>query len=426
VTSARPDTRYLATSPITTDTGQRLTNLTIAAPGGYEANSARTALDGDGAGRSIELKCEINSTNGGVLVDHGTGNSYRITVAIGGAVVFSDSSGTIKSIPAPGVGVGLKDYVIAWSTEPNPQTLGVGSGTALRSEFTVYDVAGAALTTEVATHDPVLASATGTLTVGGVYTGGVMTLTYANAIDAVRISSRFHTRVETREHFVAQTAAPSPLGPAACQLPVIPAGAITDGNVVGPAYQLAAASMQKGRDRDRLASPIIQWMNASAPTLSDDMKVAANVNPKHIWNMPEGGGWQQPLMWLVKRMVPRNIQYLRVEVQWATWETISGTTDLVELRAHSWNGNPLTATETANVLISRQVDDLVLGLGVRQVFAPLQVKRGPDGYTWIGLSARTDSGSGTGNASYVVRSMTAVPWVLADGYGGLAPGPFGP
>ena len=59
MTSARPDTRYLATVPITTDLGQRLVNLTAAAPGGYELASARLAIDGSGAGRSIELAVEL-------------------------------------------------------------------------------------------------------------------------------------------------------------------------------------------------------------------------------------------------------------------------------------------------------------------------------------------------------------------------------
>jgi hypothetical protein len=199
---------------------------------------------------------------------------------------------------------------------------------------------------------------------------------------------------------------------------------LTAGNVAGPGYQFAAASMQTTRDRHRLASPVVQWMQSSPPTLSDDMKAAAAMNPKHVFNM--GDGWQQPLMWLCRRMVPRHVQWLRVEVQWFTWESAPGVTDLVELRAHTWNDNPYTATADSNVTISRQVDDTSVGIGVRQTFDPLLVERGADGYTWIGLSARTDSGSGSGNASYAVRSMTAVPWVLGEGYNGQPPNAWGP
>jgi hypothetical protein len=426
VTSARPDTRYLATAPITTDIGQRLTNLTVSGAGGYELNSARTAIAGSGAGRSIEVACDLTNATTGVIVDFGTGASYRITVSAGGMVTFSGSSGTFKTLTAPGIAAGAQAYVIAWSTEPNP--LATGAGDAQRSEFLVYGgvAISPALVWDTAEHVVEPAAGSGTFTVGGVWTGS-LTLPFTGALTALRISSRFHTRVETREHFVAQTAAPTLEGPAACQLFPLPAAVCTNGNVIGPQYQLAAASMQTGRNRHRLASPLVQWQNASPPALSDNMKFADGVNPKHVWNMPGGEGWQQPLMWLCARRVPLNIMWLRVEVQWATWETISGATDLVELRAHTWSGNPLTATETHSVLISRQVDDGTNGLGVRQVFDPLLVKRDPaNGLTWIGLSARTDSGSGTGNATYWVRSLTVVPWVLAEGYGAQPLNPYGP
>jgi hypothetical protein len=419
MTSARPDTRYLATSPITTDTGQRLTNLTVAAPGGYELNSARTAIEGTGSGRSIELIADIDDGQVGVLVDHDNGASYRISVTAGGIVVFSDATGTVASITAPNVNGVAKSYVVAWSTEPNPL-----SPATPRSEFLVYDVAGAALTQTVVEHAGTAASATGTFTVGGVFGGAAMTLAYSPTIDAVRISSRFHTRTETREHFVAQTAAPSIDGIAACQLFPVPAALLTAGNVAGPGYQLSAASMQTTRDRHRLLSPVVEWIHADPPALADDMKAAAAMNAKHVFDM--GDGWQQPLMWLCRRMVPRHCQWLRVEVQWATYETVPGVTDLVELRAHTWNANPYTATADSNVTISRQADDTSMGIGVRQVFAPLLVERGPDGYTWIGLSARTDSGSGSGNATYKVRSITAVPWVLGEGYNGQPPNAWGP
>jgi hypothetical protein len=419
---ARPDTRLLLETSLTDDLGQRLTNLTSAAPGSREANSARTALTGAGSGRSFELTVQMDNASTGVLLDHDDGISYRITVATPGAIAFSNSDGTIMSLTASAIDAAPKTYVIAWSTEPNPGGSPGGSD-ELRSEFLVYDVAvGGSPVWDTATHKNIAASSTATLTVGGVYTGGAMTLAYSDTISVVRISSRFHTRTETREHFVAQTAAPTLEGPAACQRLPLPAAVLTNGNVVGPAYQLGAASMQTKRDRHRLLSPVEQWMNASPPTLSDDMR--DTVNPKHVLNM--GDGWQQPLMWLCWRPFPRHCTHVRVEVQWATWETVPGATDIVELRAHSWNANPYYATEDSNVLISRTSDDGVNGLGVRQVFPPLLVKRGDDGYTWLGLSGRTDSGSGSGNASYLVRSFTAVPWVLGDGYDGGQPNGWGP
>jgi hypothetical protein len=420
MTSARPDTRYLATASITTDIGQRLTNLTIAAPGGYETNSARTAISGTGAGRSIEMIADIDNAQVGVLVDHENGAGYRIRVTAGGVVVFSNSGGPVASITAPNVAAGVKSYVIAWSTEMNPG----GSGlTAQRSEFLVYDVAGASLSWTTATHATNPTSASATFTVRGVFTGGVMTLTYAPDVDAVRISSRFHTRMETREHFVAQTAAPSIVGVAACELIPFPAGALTNGNVVGPGYQFAAASMQTGRNRHRLLSPLVQWLNASPPTVGDDMR--DTFGPKAVYNMAEGGGWQTPSSWLCRRMVPRHCQWLQVEVQWATWNQGAGDPDLVELRCHAANNSPKTATEVATVTIDRTADDTIAGVGVRQTFAPLLVHRDQMGYTWLYLSGRTDSGSGSGNSNYRVVQWSIVPLVLGDGYNGQPPSGWG-
>lgn len=422
MTSARPDTRFLAVTTLATDLGQRLTNLTAAAPGAYEANSARTALTGAGAGRAIELACSMTNASTGVLVDHGTGASYRIRVTAGGVVEFRNSVGLIGSITAPGIAAGSQNYVIAWSTEPNPLT--TGAGDALRSEFTVYGGAAGSETVErsAVTHATVAASSTGTFTVGGVYTGGALTLAFDGTITAVRISSRFHTGVETREHFVAPTAAPTLIGIAACQQPPFPAGALEPGHIVGPAYQAAASSMKIGRNRHRLCSPLVQCIIAVPLSVADRMQDV--YTPGHIWSM--GDGWQTPLGLRWYREVPRHVQWLRVEVQWATWETAPGATDLVELRVHSANNRLIKqATKTSEQLISRQVDDGTNGLGVRQVFDPLFVERDENGYTAIYLSARTDSGSGSGNATYSIRGVSVIPWVLDEGYDGVAPAAFG-
>jgi hypothetical protein len=420
MTSPRPDTRYLATSPITTDLGQRLTDLTVAAPGGYEANSARTAITGAGAGRSIEIKARIDSGGVGVLVDHGTGASYRVRVTTGGVVEFSDTNGTHASITAPNVGALSRTYVIAWSTEPNPLTTG-GTDT-LRSEFLVYDVAGDSLSVAVVEHATAAASGTGTLTIGGVYTGGAMTLTFWESPVAVRISCRFHTRIETREHFVAQTAAPTVVGIQACEAPPLPAEMITDGNLAGPAYQAAAASLQPTRNRYRLYSPVVLWMQAVPPSYTDDLKTT--LAPGWVYDMEDG--YQVSLGWVCRRRIPPTCQWLRVQVQWATWETAPGVTDLVELRVHIGNREPYYATQYSTTLISRQVDDGTNGTGVLQTFDPVWVERDDEGYSWIWLSARTDSGSGSGNATYSIRSLTATPLALGEGYNDAPPNGFGP
>jgi hypothetical protein len=441
MTSARPDTRYLATSPITTDLGQRLTNLTASGAAGYEANSARTAITGAGKGRSIELIADIDDTNVGVLVDHSTAidTSYKISVAIGGVVTFRLTATVTVTLTAPNVPAAgsATSYVVAVSTEPNPLT--TGAGDALRSEYLVYDlnVGADPLAWDTVTHGVPVADVTATLTIGGIYTGGVLTVAYPLTIDAVRISCRFHTRVETREHFVAATSPPANVGIAACQVAVPPAAMLAAGQIAGPGYQLAAASAQTGRDRHRTLSAVWQWINPDPPTLTDDMRTGMGV--KHVIDIEDdisGPGWQSPLGWLARVQVPRHVEWLYVRIQWATWETVPGATDLVELQFHASNGPPRPVkdgngfipafTITSYQTVSRQLDDGVGGLGDLEVFDFVHVERDADGFTWVWLAGRTDSGSGSGNASYAVRSCVAQPIVLGDGYGGQVPNGWGP
>jgi hypothetical protein len=443
VTSPRPDSRYLATSPITTDLSQRLTNLTASAAAGYEANSVRTGITGAGSGRSIEIIADINSLSTGTLVDHSTGvvgtSCYKIRVTIGGVVEFINSAGTVASVTVPSVAVASRSCVVAWSTEPNPLT--VGAGDALRSDFYVYNSFTGEVSYTSADHSVEAAFATATFTVGGVFVGGVLTLAYSPAITAVRISCRFHTGVETREHFVAQTAAPSNDGIAAVQQAVPPAEMFAPGQIIGPQYQHAAASMQPTRNRHRLVSPVWQWIQADAPPLSDDMRDAF---PKWVIDLDApgfvaeaGAGWQTPICWLARIQVPRTIEHLLVRAQWATWETAPGTTDKAELQFHCADGPPRPVVDgnklipqfnvTSYQTIERQVDDVSMsGLGANQVFDFVKVERDADGFSWVWAAGRADEGSGAGNVTYQVRSIAATPIVLGDGYGGLVANPWGP
>jgi hypothetical protein len=159
--------------------------------------------------------------------------------------------------------------------------------------------------------------------------------------------------------------------------------------------------------------------------LSDDMRDSALVNPKHVKDL--GDGWQTLLGWLAFVIMPRTCQHRRVMVQWATWETGVGTTDLVELRVHVANGPPGHYTTSTVKTISRQVDDNPNKIGVCQVFDPVFADhRDEQGDTWVWLSGRTDSGSGSGNASYTVRALSCTPWVLPEGYDGAEPFAMGP
>lgn len=426
MTSARPDTRYLATAPITTDLGQRLTDLTVAAPGGYELASARTAIDGTGSGRALELLVEIDTATAGILVTHGTvaSPSYRVQVSAGGIVEALDAGGVLAALTAPNVGALAQDYVVAWSTELNAATDG-SPGQALRSTLLVYDVGGDALDKITVVHAVDAASPAETFTVGGAWDGAIMQQPYALAIDAVRVSCRYHTPTETREHFVAATPAPSPSGPVAVQLLPQPAAALETGRLAGPGYQSAALSTATGRDRHRLVGPVWQWAQPQAGMLeyADDIRDTL----RGSWVRDEADGYQTAIHWLARRQIPRHCGHVHGVVQVSTWALGLGPVSTVDFLLSCANGPPHSYTQRSTTLVSRTVDDGgAPSVGELLTWSPVAVPRDEDGFTWIWLSTRTDGGSGAGNAGYAVRSIAVAPIVLAPSFEGLPADPWGP
>lgn len=425
MTSPRPDTRYLATAPITTDLGQRLANLTVAAPGGYELASARLAIDGSGAGRSIELAVEIDNATTGILVTHGTVATprYRLRVAAGGIVEAVDSGGVLAGVTAPSVGGAPRDYVVAWSTEPNATTTGLGD--ALRSTLLVYDVLGATLAKSTFVHALDTPNPAETFTVAGAWDGAILQQPYALAIDAVRVSCRFHTATETREHFVTASPAPTPSGPVAVQLITPPAASLEAGRLAGPGYQAAALSVAAGRDRHRLLGPVWQWiqpqggMFAYADFLEDVLRPS--------WVLDEDAGYQTAIHWLARRRIPRHAGHVRGVIQVSTWALGLGPVDPADFRLTIADGPPHAYQTRATTVVSRSIDDGgAPGVGALLEWDPAAVRRDDDGWSWLWLSTRTDGGSGAGNTGYAVRSLAVQPLVLLEGYLGELPDPWGP
>ena len=54
------------------------------------------------------------------------------------------------------------------------------------------------------------------------------------------------------------------------------------------------------------------------------------------------------------------------------------------------------------------------------------MRRADDGRSWLWLSARTDGGSGMGNAGYAVRGLAVQPLTLGEVFDGGFPDPMGP
>jgi hypothetical protein len=418
MTSPRPDTRVLVATPITTDLGQWATNLTASGAGAFEDPSARMAIDGTGDGRAVEVACELDTLEASTIIEHGgdvASKPYAIRVALG-VVSFDAGGGTLTTLNAPNAGVSARDYVVAWATEPNPAT--TGPADALRSECLVYDVASTTLAWTVVTHPVHAADVAGAFSVGGSWDGAVLQQPFGLTIDGARVSARFHSRTEVREHWVAQTPAPVVDGITAVEDSVLPADAMLAKALVGPQYQAAAASMAAGRNRHRLVSPLVQCLHMEFPTLEDDLDDA--FGGQRVYDM--GDGYQATVAWLVRRRIPKTCNWVLARVQWATWSDPSGVPDLVELRMHTTDNVPAFAEAIASQTISRAVDDEATGfLGVQEYFAPVKVERDAQGWTWIFLSARVNAGSPSATTRYSVREWTVTPMSAAPGFQGLQP-----
>lgn len=423
MTSARPDTRLLVASPVTTDLSQWLTDLTASGSGAYEDPSVRTALDGTGDGRSLEAAFEASNASEGWILRHGgdvATQPYGLFVKTGEVRFMGTGATVIASIVMPGIGAGLSDYIAAINTEPNPLT--TGAADALRSEFLVYDVLGKALAWLVVHHAVIVADPAGAFSVGGEWDGAVLQIPYPDGIDDVRVSSRFHTRVEVREHWVAPTTAPTPDGITAVEGPVLPAETTLAKSVAGPQYQAAAAAMAVGRNRHRMVSAAVQCIVPEPPMWEDDL--ADVIGAGRVYDLELG--YQTPLCWLWRRRIPRHCSWVRVRVQWATWDTDGQPPDLVELRAHTADAPPPLAQEQQAKTISRNVDDGTGGIGVLETFELLYVERDLDGWTWLFLSARTDGGSGAGNVAYSIREISIVPVSTSEGFDDQPPNQWSP
>ena len=420
--SPRPDTRVLVGVPITTDLGQWLTDLTASGAAAYEDPSPRTALDGTGDGRAVEVALELDNSESSVIVIHGgdvASKPYAISAAAG-IVRFQGGGVTLASLTPPNVGASARDYILGFATEPNPAT--TGASDALRSECLVYDVASSTLVHATVTHALHAADVAGSFSVGGSWDGAVMQAPFGLAIAGARVSARFHTRVEVREHWVAQTAAPVVNGITAVEDSVFPADAMLAKSLAGPQYQAAAASMAVGRNRHRLVSPVVQCLHMDFGTFGDD--IGDVLGPGRVFAM--GDGYQTPLAWMVRRKIPLSCSHILARVQWATWTDPSpGVPDLVELRIHTADNHAAFAVEISSQTISRAVDDSLTGfLGAQAVFPPVKVERDPDGWSYIFMSSRTNGGSPS-TARYSVREWTVTPMDAPVGFQDLGPGEWG-
>jgi hypothetical protein len=427
------DTRFASNAPgaLETDISQRLTDLTLDASGAvYEDLSPRSTIDGTGDGRSVEVLLDL-STGGGTqrVMVHGqnmpAANRYAITFRDNGDLEMRISTGRVLDFTGanapPNIDGVDRQYLIGWSTGPNPQT--TGAPDALWSIGYVYDVTTGDIVHLTATHAADTLSLLSNLTIGGSWTGATMLNIFGGTIYGARISARFHSAVEGREHWLGQTPAPTISGITAVEDSPIPSDACLATSLAGPQYQAAAAAMATGRNRHRMISPVMQWAPPfPAPDLVDDLGDVYGAS--RVFSM--GDGYQSPVAWLVRRRLPKHCAWLLARVQWATKPTDANPPDLVELRVHVSDAAPPFAVQTTTKLISRAVDDLPSFVGVLEYFDPVPIVRDDDGWSWIYFSARTNGGVAPSNVEYSIREFTATPMAAGIGFDDAPPDEWSP
>jgi hypothetical protein len=402
VSTSKPDTRILlTTTDLLTDLSQWAVDLTAAGAAAYEEESERTAINGDGRGRSLEIDFEADTSSAGVLIDHGGGDaspSYQLKIK-SNAIECNAGLSTLGSLPLPDLDGSLAHFVASWSTEPNPLT--TGGSDALRSELTVFNAGTGTIARLVFEHAVTVSSVLDHLGIGGVWSGALMNFAYTDTIHVLRISSRYHTSIETREDFVLQTTAPSVDGWVVAELQRLPAAALEVAELAGPQYQVAAPAAVE--HRARLASPLVQAMFRDWPVLGADL--AAKWPPNWVTDL--GDDWQTTAAWLWRCEVPKICGWIVARIQVAVWATDANPPSQLEVRISNSDAPPGQDGTVSSEELTRAVDDGVDGTGVLAVFDRVFVNRDDAGRSWVWLASRLVGANAT--TRYAIRQITIAP-----------------
>jgi hypothetical protein len=399
------------------DLSQYNTPLTSLPSGGYEDGVARTALDGTGNGRSLEVSVELDTGSDGVIVGRGVSIAactWGIGL-VGSVVAFIAGGAALTTLTPPNLDGSLKTYIIAWSTEPNP---GGSGATAMRSECLVQDVDGNSLTYTALTHAVTAEDPSDPFAVGGLWSGVALDNAFTDTINAVRVSGRFHTRAETREHFYAQTVAPDPDGIVCVEQPVWPDDGHVAGSIVGPQLQASALAMAIGQNRHRLAGPTIQVLTPSSPEYQPTLSSTTDLDATRCFTLSDT--YKMHTGWTWRRKIPRQCEWVRVQVQIATWDT-GAAAIAVNLRCYCSDKPPHLATEWSVQTLTRTANDTNgSGTGALLTFSPLFVRRNGEGrsFFWIASSLGTNDRVVIREISFAAMSMPDTDAMPPNQWGG--------
>lgn len=253
-TNSKADTRFLSYYPaassanLATDWSQYRTDLTDGTTYCSEGSSARTALVTPE--RTLELKFTHTAGGSGILLNHGTtdGVSYTYRVDVNkDSLRFLANGSAIASIELNTTG--SKAWVVRWATR--------ASGSSYLSECDAYNATDGAWSSASVTHSAHTTDVAWQFNVGGrgagvsVYSAGV------TAITMVRVSTRYHSRSECAEDWIATSTPDAQTGTTRCgNLPVASSTDLgSHGAFAGPAL-LIAGDATRNNDR-RLLGPVL-------------------------------------------------------------------------------------------------------------------------------------------------------------------------
>ena len=334
---AKEDTRLLLLGSATVDSSQYATNLTASGAGGYETNSARSALatSCEYYARCTTLAAEADLVFLAVhnvavtdvtyaLANNGSG---RFTVISGTGAVLWNSPATAPA----------GDCSFSFSTRPNPRT--TGASDAQISEVVIYDhTAGSYLAIEQFAHATPTASSAYTLSVGGIWTGATLVSTPTNAVTKARISNAWHPSTEVAEDWISERTAYAgdlddvPIEP----FPLTVASGIGDsGEFIGRA-QLGFAAAQTKAVRHRQWSPLV---NEAYPDAGLIAVSSGEWSTRHLTAAPGSTAYTMAVHWLRWCAVPRGATHARVRVHVQSW-VVSGAAVPIGVRVYAMNRPP--------------------------------------------------------------------------------------
>lgn len=346
VASAKDCTVFLCReSAGATDVSQYLTDLTASGGGGYESASTRANIPGL-FGRGLCAVFEWDTSEAAtVFIRHGsdgvaTTQNYELRVTSSDVAQLNIDATTVVSLTLPDVSASSRVYMLTASTFANPDT--TGSSDEVITVLSAMCATTGTWAHAQASHDA-SSGASGTLSIGGRWTGASLTEA-ATSLIAARIDNCYVSAVEYSEDFAyGARGSGAPTRTAVRREPARPGG-----DAFGADEYLGAGNVgwcgHATRANDmRLAGPIggVLLQANSGGTASDYIE-QTQVSSRYKTTL---GGYTYPGGLVFPLVASQSVSRVRLRVHVSSYAT-SGAAQDVSLRALSCSRNPFTSYQS--------------------------------------------------------------------------------